>query len=148
MFPFPPAPLVLVTTILFHASISLTFWDSECENIQHLSFSVWLISLSIMSPRFTHVVANGRAPFFHMAKWYCIVYVSLCVLSHSGVLDSLQPHGLYLARVLCTWDFPGKNTEVDCHFLLQWIFQTQGSNLGLPHCRQILLLSEPPGKAL
>ena len=25
-----------------------------------------------------------------------------------------------------------------CHFLLQRIFQTQGSNLGLPHCRQML----------
>ena len=26
------------------------------------------------------------------------------------------------------------------------IFPTQGSNPGLPHCRQIFLLSEPPGK--
>ena len=25
-----------------------------------------------------------------------------------------------------------------CHFLLQGIFQTQGSNSGLPHCRQML----------
>ena len=25
-----------------------------------------------------------------------------------------------------------------CHFLLQGIFLTQGSNLGLPHCRQTL----------
>ena len=25
-----------------------------------------------------------------------------------------------------------------CHFLLQGIFPTQGSNLGLPHCRQML----------
>ena len=27
----------------------------------------------------------------------------------------------------CSWDFPGKNTEVGCHFLLQGIFSTQGS---------------------
>ena len=33
--------------------------------------------------------------------------------------DSLQPHGLYPARLLCPWNFPGKNTGVDCHFLLQ-----------------------------
>ena len=33
-------------------------------------------------------------------------------------------------------NFPGKNTGVGCHFLLQAIFPTQGSNLGLPHCRQ------------
>ena len=35
-------------------------------------------------------------------------------------------------------DSPGKNTGVGCHALLQGIFQTQESNLGLPHCRQIL----------
>ena len=32
----------------------------------------------------------------------------------------------------------GKNTGVGCHSLLQEIFQTQGSNLGLQHCRQTL----------
>ena len=30
-------------------------------------------------------------------------------------------------------DFPGKNTGVGGHFLLQWIFPTQGSNLCLRH---------------
>ena len=30
-----------------------------------------------------------------------------------------------------------KNTGVGCHALLQGIFLTQGSNPGLPHCRQI-----------
>ena len=34
-------------------------------------------------------------------------------------------------------DFPGKNTGVGCHFLLQGIFLTQESNPGLLHCRQI-----------
>ena len=33
---------------------------------------------------------------------------------------------------------PGNSTEVGCHFLLQGIFLTQGSNPGLPHCRQTL----------
>ena len=36
------------------------------------------------------------------------------------------------------WDSPGKSTGVGCHFLLQGIFPNQGSNSGLPHCRQIL----------
>ena len=35
-------------------------------------------------------------------------------------------------------DSPGKNTAVDCHFLLQGIFPTQGLNPGLLHCRRIL----------
>ena len=52
--------------------------------------------------------------------------------------DSLLPHGLQLTWLLCPWDSPGKNAGVGCHFLLQGIFPTQGFNLGLPHCRQIL----------
>ena len=32
------------------------------------------------------------------------------------------------ARLLRPWDSPGKNTGVGCHFLLQGIFPTQGSN--------------------
>ena len=34
--------------------------------------------------------------------------------------------------------FPGKNTGMDCHFLLQEIFPTQGLKPGLPHCRETL----------
>ena len=59
-------------------------------------------------------------------------------VSHSVMPDSLQPHGLEPTRLLHPWDFPGKNTGEDCHFLLQCIFLTQGSNLGLLHCRQTL----------
>ena len=40
---------------------------------------------------------------------------------------SLPPHGLQPTRLLCPWDFPGKNTGVGCHFLLQGIFPDQGS---------------------
>ena len=43
-----------------------------------------------------------------------------------------------LAQLLCPWDFPGKNTGVDCHFLLQGIFLMQGSDPGLLHYRWIL----------
>ena len=53
--------------------------------------------------------------------------------SHLVVSDSLQPHGLY-----SPWNSLSQNTEVDCLSLLQGIFPTQGSNTGLPHCRQIL----------
>ena len=37
---------------------------------------------------------------------------------------------MWPARLLCPWDFPGNNTGVGCHFLLQGIFPTQGLN---PH---------------
>ena len=61
----------------------------------------------------------------------------VCV-SCSVMSDSLQPHGLLLTRPLCPWNSPGKNTGVGCHSLLQGIIPTQGSSLGLLHCRQIL----------
>ena len=47
--------------------------------------------------------------------------------------NSLQPHGLY-----SPWDSIGQNTGVGSCSLLQGIFPIQGSNPGIPHCRQIL----------
>ena len=38
-----------------------------------------------------------------------------------------------LTRLLCPWDFLGKNTGVNCHFLLQGFFPTEGSNPCLLH---------------
>ena len=53
--------------------------------------------------------------------------------SHSVMSDSLPPYGLY-----SPWNSTGQNTGVGNLSLLQGIFPTQGSNPGLPHCRQIL----------
>ena len=66
----------------------------------------------------------------------------------SGVSDSLRPRGLQPTRLLCPWNFPGKNTGVGCHFLLQGIFLTQGSNLGLLHWQAGSLPLAIPGKPL
>ena len=60
--------------------------------------------------------------------------------------DSLRLHGLQPPRLLRPWDFPGKNTGVGCHRLLQGIFLTQGLNPGLPHCRSTLYLLSRQGK--
>ena len=45
------------------------------------------------------------------------VCVCVCVLSH-----------VQLFAHFCPWNFPGKNTGVGCHFILQGIFLIQGSN--------------------
>ena len=50
----------------------------------------------------------------------------------------LQCHRLQPIRLLCPWNSPGKNTGVGSHSFLQEVFLTQGSNLGLPNCKQIL----------
>ena len=51
----------------------------------------------------------------------------------SVMSNSMWPYGLWPARLFCPWDFPGKHTGVGCHFLLQGIFLTQGSNLCFLH---------------
>ena len=63
------------------------------------------------------------------------------MLGHSVVSNSLGPFGLQSTRLLCPWDFSGKNTAVHCHFLLQGIFPTQELNshlLCFLHYRWIL----------
>ena len=60
---------------------------------------------------------------------------------HAQLCPTLWPYGLQPTRLLCPWDFPGKNTGVGCHSLLQGNFLTQGLNpwlLCLLHCRQSL----------
>ena len=64
-------------------------------------------------------------------KVRCKLAANPCAVLYSVMPNSLRPHGLEPARVLCPWNFPGKNTGVACHFLLQGIFPTQGSNPGL-----------------
>ena len=68
---------------------------------------------------------------------YTQVSVVLCLVTLSCVtlcdLMDCSPPGSSVHG-----DCPGKNTRVGCHAILQGIFPTQGSNPGLPHCRQIL----------
>ena len=72
-------------------------------------------------------------PGMHARAWLC---------------PTLQPNGLWPARLLCPWESPGQSTGVGCHVLLQGIFLTQGSNPGLLHCRQILYQLSHQGSPL
>ena len=80
------------------------------------------------------------------------LYPEVVVVQSLNCVQLLWPHGIQPTKVLCSWDFPDKNNGVGCHFLLQGIFRSQGSNPGLLHCRwspALLvdsLLTEPPGK--
>ena len=77
----------------------------------------------------------------------------LCLVA-SVVSDSLWPHALQPARLLCPWDSPGKNTGVRCHTLLQGNLPNPGikptspaspafhvNSLPLRHLLLLLLLS-------
>ena len=82
-----------------------------------------------MKIRYSNILLHVIAKHYLKSevKWSCSV-----------MSDSLRPHGLQPTRLLHPWDSPGRNTGMGCHFLPQEIFPTQGSNLGLPYCRQTL----------
>ena len=88
-----------------------------------------------------HELAQGKARWAHIQK--------ATILKPGGQLTGGEFFPLItdvfnsVTRLLCPWNFAGKNTGVGCHFFLQGIFPTQGSNsslLGLLHHRQILHL--------
>ena len=51
-------------------------------------------------------------------EWVAISFSNACMLS-PVMSDSVQPHRQRPTRFLHPWNFPGKNTGVGCHFLLQ-----------------------------
>ena len=76
------------------------------------------------------------------------------MLTHSVMSDSVTPWTIPRQAPLSMRFSRQEYTGVGCHSLLQGIFLTQGSNPGLPHCRQILyhlanqvaaVIKNPPG---
>ena len=75
-----------------------------------------------------HLLKKLFSPLFILVSfvddWFCCLVTKSCP-------TILQPLGLMLTRLLCPWDFPGKNMGEGCHLLLQGIFLTQKWNLYL-----------------
>ena len=68
------------------------------------------------------------------SPWSLAAIILKLLFSRSVESSFLQPMDSSVpARLLCQGDFPGKNTGVGCHFPLQGIFPTQGSNPHLLH---------------
>ena len=98
----------------------------------HLS---WLI-ISFLIPNDFHIQfcilflteSRPNCISFHIFPRFPLTMRYACVLSHSVVSDSFWPYGLQPARFLCPWNFPGKNTGVGCHALLQGISPAEVSS--------------------
>ena len=76
-------------------------------------------------PRMDHNPGRRQSGAFMVVQpcWPCYLVTKSC----STVCNPMD------YRLLCPWDFPGKDTGVSCHSLLQEIFLTQRSNSGLLH---------------
>ena len=83
-------------------------------------------------------------------RLYCVRVRSVA----SVMSSSLWPRGLQPARLLCPWDYPGKNTGVGCHFLLRKedLPSRGSSQLRDPTCSFCIaggfFTTEPPEKPL
>ena len=107
-----------------------------------------LLPLSLLSQtRLFFLYDNGALPPGGMCHstlccsvlgLWATLCMSVCMLFAQLCPTVLWPQGLWPIKLLCPWNSPGKNTGVGCHSLFQGIFPTQGLNLGLLHCRQIL----------
>ena len=96
---------------------------------QHLS----KIYMGIHSPIITFHIQVVIVMFKYI--WQHDTYYLLSFIAN---LPSSRHFTLSLILTKTPWNSPGKNTGVDSHSLLQGIFSTQGSNMGLLHCRCII----------
>ena len=78
----------------------------------YLSFSVWLISLSIIFSRSIHVVANVRVSFFFMVELYSIVY-----MYHFFIHSSISGHVGFF-HILAIVTNAAVNIGVHLYFLI------------------------------
>ena len=122
--------------------------SDQCQNLGSIGLAkkfmwVFLCLLNGMFYR-TNFLAN------HMCVCVCVcvypLYIYVYIYNYIYVGSEMAQLCLTLCDpMFCSllgssilWIFLARVTGEDCHFLLQGIFPTQGLNLHLPHCRQML----------
>ena len=110
---------------------------------QYGFFQRWKIENKLLflgNRLFPTISIQGYSFSFIIVHSYNFLLSIMCACQ----VTSVEPDSSWVhepARLLCPWNSLGKNTGVGCCALLQGIFPTWGSNLGLLwllHCRQIL----------
>ena len=103
-------------------------WEKEDHGNSILGFLSSVITALISSILDITKLVFLKTSISCLFSTFCYHCNSMYVCTCSVGSNSLWPHRLEPARFLYPWDFPGKNTEVDCPALLQRIFPTQGLN--------------------
>ena len=113
--------------LLYNTVLVLAYIDMNPPRV-YMSSQTW--TPSHLPP---HIIPPDHP---HSFKWSEVAQscLTLCDPMDSSQLGS-SVHGIFQARIL-KWG---------CHCLLQGIFPTQGSNLGVPCCRQMLYRLNYPG---
>ena len=109
------------------------------DGTRYHDLRVWMMSFkpAFSLSSFTFIKRVFSSFLFSAIKYH----LCICVLAAQSCLTLCNPMECSpRVRLLCPWNFPGKNIGAGCRFLLQGIFPTQGLNLGFLNYRQILYL--------
>ena len=106
--------------------------------------TTYYMSSVVLGSEDTEIISNLWSQDHSLQKEQICVCLCIYICMHvrclvaQSCLTFCDPIDCSLPSSSVHEDSPDKNTEVGCHSLLQGIFLAQGSNPGLPHCRQIL----------
>ena len=110
------------------------------SNVDQVNYCVWLPFLKLLKTK-----KSKTSNFW--SELYCQRNSKLCfkrVFDFSNPAKNSEPqtsvasNSLWPCGLYSPLNSPGQKTGVGSLFLLQGIFQTQGLDPGLPHCRQFL----------
>ena len=110
-------------------------WDSTANIYYLLEYSVDVKMYTFSHFNNSEIILPSMASYHYNRRQYFFLSGTQ---NNGGVVaksfsTSCSPPGSSVHRT-----FPGKNIGVGCHFLVQGIFLTQGSNPYLLHCRRVL----------
>ena len=121
----------------------------KLTDCQILSTKFSLSSFIALVNKDISIVIQVKCPFSTLdAILPMNTFLHACMLSHT-VLLALCILWTIAHQSPLSIEFPGKNNSMGCHFLLQGIFPTQGSNPCLPrlqHWQTGFFTTAPPGK--
>ena len=133
---------VLLLLLNPHLSIIILLWVSIVEPFLKKTFH---LILSKCEPLCLHyksitctlkhgfVFSDRPSPRLRILLCADVFEQLCCCLVAKSCPTLLWPHGLQVARLLCPWNFPDKNTGVGSYFLFQGFFPTHGLNLHFLH---------------
>ena len=115
--------MIYILSHFSHVRLFLTPWTVACQVPLSMGFSrqEYWNGLPFLPPGdLPDSGTKPRSPALQADSLLCeqpgkpVVEYSISCAQLSVMSDSLGPHGLYPTRLLCPWNFPGKNTGVGC----------------------------------
>ena len=124
----------------------MLFTILNVTSLEHFKCSQWLILCFSLCSFLDYELVSPQQNLY--MNWF-MHYMCVCV--HTCVLWCIQLFAISWTvptRLLHPWNFPGKNTGVGCHFLIQGIFPPgiKSASFMYPALAGRFFTTAPPGK--